>query len=242
MTFPSYGTFQGQINDQPAPAIEGDFASDNPVASLLAAPGSLQAGPLGVIVGRCAFAENDNQALPGVVSNKHAGVPSRLGFVGRAQAGALITAFLGSSTLTVQSGYEITLYNSGDFWGRFAAGASVGQKVYASYVDGSLSAAAAGAPTTAAATASFATNVMTVTVPGGVLGAGMPVTSAGVAAGTYITAQTGGTTGGAGTYTLSTAPGTIASQAATITTNLESNFTVQSTAAATELAQISSRP
>ena len=58
--------------------------------------------------------------------------------------------------------------------------------------------------------ATFATNVMTVTaLTSGYFAVGQVITSAGVTLGTYITSQTGGTPGGAGTYALSTSPGTI---------------------------------
>lgn len=242
MTFPSYGSFQTQINNQPAPAIEGDFASANPWTSMLAAPGSLQAAPAGVLVGRFAWAENDNQTGAGLVSNAHPGVASRLGFVGREQAGALITAFLGSYTMEVVSGYEVTLYTSGDFWARFAGGATVGQKVYASFYDGSCSSAATGSPTTEGITASLdnGTSHMTVTVAGATpIGPGMPVSGTGIAAGTTIVSQVSGTAGGLGVYLLSAAPTTEAAEAITVTTNFETNFTVQSTAGNGELAQIS---
>jgi hypothetical protein len=80
----------------------------------------------------------------------------------------------------------------------------------------------ASAPTTgqyavtsaATGTASFATNVMTVTaVTTGVFAVGQSITSAGVAAGTISSLGTG--TGGTGTYNLSTSPGTISAQAVT---------------------------
>lgn len=59
-------------------------------------------------------------------------------------------------------------------------------------------------------TATFATSVMTVaTLTSGYFAVGQAITSAGVTAGTYITSQATGTPGGAGTYNLSTAPGTI---------------------------------
>ena len=66
------------------------------------------------------------------------------------------------------------------------------------------------------ATASFATNVMTVTVAGssGSFAVGQQITSASVAAGTTITSLGTGT-GGTGTYNLSTSPGTISAQAVT---------------------------
>lgn len=72
-------------------------------------------------------------------------------------------------------------------------------------------------PVTGAAQASFATNQMTVTVAGtGSFAVGQVITSAGVTPGTYITALGTGT-GGTGTYTLSTTPGTIAAQAVSAT-------------------------
>jgi hypothetical protein len=66
-------------------------------------------------------------------------------------------------------------------------------------------------------TASFATNVMTVvTNTSGIIVVGDVVTSTGVTVGTTITALLTGTPGAVGsTYSLSTAPGTIATQAAT---------------------------
>jgi hypothetical protein len=51
------------------------------------------------------------------------------------------------------------------------------------------------------------------------------VTSAGVAAGTYVTSFGTGT-GGLGTYNLSTSPGTIAAQAVTTTSYVETQFTI----------------
>ena len=66
------------------------------------------------------------------------------------------------------------------------------------------------------ATASFATNVMTVTIAptSGTFQVGQTITSAGVAPGTTITSLGTGS-GGTGTYNLSTSPGTITAQATT---------------------------
>jgi hypothetical protein len=77
----------------------------------------------------------------------------------------------------------------------------------------------------ATVTASFATNVMTVTgVTSGQVLIGDLVVQTGVANPTYITAQTSGTSGGVGEYTLSTSPGTILS--GTVTTG---NFVLEVT-------------
>jgi hypothetical protein len=68
------------------------------------------------------------------------------------------------------------------------------------------------APVWLAATASFATNVMTVTVANGTIANGAVLNFPGVTAGTTISSLGTGT-GGTGTYNLSTTPGTIASEA-----------------------------
>lgn len=214
--------FQSQVNTQPAPAIAGDFCSANPRGSMLAGPGTLVAGPNGVTVGLFARARNDN----GLVSNGDPGVASRIGFVHRNQP-TMITAWLAQASLLVTAGLEITLFDSGDFWARFAAGATIGQKVFASYADGSAVAGTAGgtvagASVTASAgavvTGSIAATTLTVTaVTSGVLHVGQ--TLAGVTTPCTITALGTGT-GGTGTYTVSVsqtfASGTITASGTTM--------------------------
>ena len=71
--------------------------------------------------------------------------------------------------------------------------------------------------TVTGATASFATNVMTVTVAGtGSFAVGQTVSAVGVPANTYISSLGTGT-GGTGTYNLSTTPGTLTARATTAT-------------------------
>ena len=94
--------FQQQVNPQPAPAVEGDFASANPRASVLAGPGTLYAGVNGVTVGRFAWADAN-----GAVSNSGAGAPT--GFVHR-ELQALITAFLGQTSMLITPGMMVTLH------------------------------------------------------------------------------------------------------------------------------------
>lgn len=230
--------FQTQINAQPAPAVEGDFASINPMASMLASTNTLRAGSAGVTVGRFAFARNDT----GIVSNQNPGVAARLGFVQRDQPGVLITTFLGQASMVQQAGYGSTLFTKGEFWARFAGGAAVGQKVYASYYDGSASAAATATPTTEAVTVSTTNGsaVVSITTAGASpVSPGMPVSGAGIPVGATILAY-GTSTGGLGTVTLSAnATATATGVAMTTTLNVETPWTVDSTAAAGELAQIS---
>ncbi|TPJ12167.1 hypothetical protein FJW04_23220 [Mesorhizobium sp. B2-7-3] len=63
--------FQTQVAYNPAPAVEGDFASSNPRSTILAAAGALVCGALGAIVGRFAwlnYAQLDSDNAPAVVN------------------------------------------------------------------------------------------------------------------------------------------------------------------------------
>ena len=55
--------FPNQVGVQPAPAVEGDFASSNPRFSVLFGPGGAVAGPLGLVIGR--FCWRSSTALRG---------------------------------------------------------------------------------------------------------------------------------------------------------------------------------
>lgn len=133
-------TFQRTVNTNPAPAVEGDFASANPRRSLLAGEGALIAGTGGVIVGRFAWARNAD----GIVTNAKPAGAARVGFVGRNQP-VVITGWLEANSMTLTEGLEITLHDGGDFWCRFAAGAAIGQKVFVNDTTGLAVAGAAGA-------------------------------------------------------------------------------------------------
>ena len=44
--------------------------------------------------------------------------------------------------MLIPAGFGITLYDKGDFWARFAGGATIGQKVFASITNGTVTSAA----------------------------------------------------------------------------------------------------
>lgn len=231
--------FQTQVNYQPAPAIEGDWASSNPRASMLAGPGGFVADPInGVIAGRFAWADP-----LGIVRN--AGGLGRLGFVSRHQPSVIQTwpgigGANAQATLIVPPGLDITLHDSADVWARFAAGALVGQKVFAKYLDGSAVAGTAGTPPQAASvtgaiaagTATFTgsiaapvngttggASVLTASaVTGTIVTGGSALSGTGVVTGQTIVSQLpGGTPGGAGTYLLGLPQGIVTAQALTDT-------------------------
>lgn len=129
--------FQAAVYIDPNPAVEGDFASANPRASVLAGPGQLVAGDNGLTVGRFAWVDANGKA-----SNAGSGAPA--GFVHREQQG-LITIFLAEATMLVPKGLPVVLHNLGDFWAKTKTVATKSQKVFASLTDGTISTDAAGA-------------------------------------------------------------------------------------------------
>lgn len=198
--------FQSAVNQYPAPAVAGDFASSNPRASVLAGEGALIAGVNGVTVGRFAWTDSSGFAYS---SGSSGNLPR--GFVGRDQQ-ALIGLITNEATMLIRAGLPVTLFNLGDFWAKTNTVATIGQKVYANYADGSISTGATGSPpvsasvtadTGAVVTGSIAGTVLTVSaVTSGHLSVGDVISGSGVTAGTTITSLGTGT-GGTGTYNVS---------------------------------------
>lgn len=211
--------FPRQVNQYPAPAVAGDFASANPRASVLAGEGALICGLNGVTVGRFAWVGADG------ITTSNAGVGKPAGFVHREQQG-LITVFLAEVTNLVPRGLPITLHWSGDFWAKNdgAAAATTGQKVYANSATGQATTAATGTPPTGASvtaqqfanvaatstiavnsfTGSIAGTTLTVSVVGtGKVSPGVVIAGTGIDPGTTILQQLSGSAGVAGTYQVS---------------------------------------
>jgi hypothetical protein len=207
-------SFQTQVNQQPAPGVEGDFASANPRATVLAGPNALVAATGGLTVGRFAWLDTATASL---ASNAAPNASAPNGFVHNDHR-ALITTYLGETSMVIPAGFGVDLFNEGDFWvkNNGTTEAVPGQKAYANYADGRATFAASGAPTTggsgsastiapetASVTGSIIGNLLTVTAVGsGTLVVGGTLSGTGVATGTMITQQLTGTTGGIGTYTV----------------------------------------
>lgn len=194
--------FQTQVTIQPAPGEAGDFYGVNPRATVIAGPGQFVAPAGGLLVGNFAWFNTDT----GAVSQSY--VPGyQLGIVHR-ENNAIITQFLGEATLLIPTGLPVTAHSQGDFWARFAGGATPGQKVYADPGTGAPVAGGNSAPAitsfTGSVGASFtgvvAANVLTTSAVTGFLTPGDVVSGAGVA-NVVLGAQLTGPVGGAGTYT-----------------------------------------
>ena len=244
--------FQKQVNLTPAPAVAGDFASSNPRATVLAGPGGLVAGALGVTVGKFAWVD-DNGAT---VQSFGTATKAPDGFVHREQQ-ALIQAYLAESSMNVPQGFPVVLHNEGDFWAKLAGdnAATIGAAIYADYSNGDVCAVAApaGTPggagvyvTSAATTISAATatsfgNRLNVTAVGsGVLEVGDAVSGTGIPSGAVVASQVSGTAGGVGVYTLDL-PATAYAASTTVTAagGVLTAFKAKSAAAVGELVKIS---
>lgn len=131
--------FQKAVTIQPTYAVEGDFASSNPYATLLNSPeDGLSAGTGGAVVGRFGWVNQINQT----VSNAGATAPD--GFISR-NYNALINTLSAESSMTIPAGRTLALHSKGDFWAKTKTVATVGQKVFASTTTGEVSTGAAGA-------------------------------------------------------------------------------------------------
>ncbi len=204
--------FQTFVNQQPAPAVVGDFASMNPRAVALAGPGAFRADlSAPVVVGNFAWGKQSDGIAYGSVQ-----AGSVLGFVAN-ELQTVITDFLGQSRLAVQAGFPVTLYTHGDFWAAVGGGVvEVGDPIYAlsttgaPTVDEGVSGInpdtgyVAATPLAAAATSTGSsiaagTGVLTLgTVSNGPVQIGDNVSGTGVPDNVFVTAYLTGTPGASG--------------------------------------------
>lgn len=242
--------FQTSVSAAVAPGLPGGWASYNPHASMLqpntgdlTLPNaqSWKVGTGGAIVGNFAFADTITglctSAAPGTGTVRTDTAPGRLrvGFVQRDQM-VMITPWLAGSGLTVQPGAGLTLLSAGDVWTKFAGGATDGYFVFASYADGSAIAVATNtAPTGSAVTVTNTSGQPTLTVTAGTVPAvGSPLTGTGVPAGAYVVSV-------AGNVVTMSANSTAGVTSVTATTAAPTRYRVVGSAAAGELAKISTQ-
>ena len=226
--------FQVAVSAQMAPGIEGGWSGANPHFTLTN-PDEAQwvVGTGGVIVGRFAWGNTAN----GKLTSAHPGVSTvRVGFIHRDQP-VYITGLTLDSSMTLTVGQMVDALEDGPVWARFAGGATAGQKVYASYADGSCSAAATGAASTTTFSVTTTNGSPNLTAVGAGAVAGQPISGTGIPAGAYlVSVNTGAST--AVMSANATASGTVT---ATATTNYETAWTVRSNCLSGEVAKISVR-
>lgn len=191
MAFP-----QQTISLQQGFGVPGELFNDGPVRS---APWELISTPATNVVGARAC----TYVSAGVAAAGGTGI--FVGIIANPKVYANFNASL-APTLTLPDHTIAELITMGTLLATLTTASNPGDFVVFDTTTGALSVV----PSTISFTASFATNVMTVTVAptAGSIGPGSLITSAGVAPGTIVLS-------GTGPYTLSTSPGTITAQAAT---------------------------
>ncbi|GBQ90899.1 structural cement protein Gp24 [Gluconobacter albidus] len=156
--------FPTKINYTWGKGFPGGIASANPRRSAIPGPMGFVAGAGGVTVAAFGWVQADGVT----VLNKPIASEAPTGFVLRDQTG-LITPYLGESTMTLPSGFNVQLMTGGDYFAVSAATAATPeQAVYASTTDGTLQTGVAG------------------TVPEGTVATGWIVTQGGAAGSTII--------------------------------------------------------
>lgn len=131
--------FQKVVNQQPAPAVAGDWAGANPRASIPSNAGGFRAYSAGLVLGLFAWFNPDT----GVARNASAN-GGILGFAHREQK-ALLTTFLQEAGETIPGGYGVDGVAAGDLWADVGAGGcEVGNPIYANNTTGAAQAAAGG--------------------------------------------------------------------------------------------------
>lgn len=221
------GGFQQQVYAQPAAAVAGDRASQNPLFSFDAGPGGMVSGAA-LFVGRFAWADPPLDPNGGPTIANSNGTGPVAGFVMNVQQ-ALNTTFLSNAGMQIAQGQQCALQIGGDFWAvnDGSTDAVPGQKAFANYADGKVTFAAAGStPATGAsatgsdvAAATFSVTgyienddeLVVTAVGSGTVVAGATISGTGVNTGTKILSQISGTPGGIGRYRVSLAQADVAS-------------------------------
>jgi hypothetical protein len=231
------GGVQSQVTVQPARAVQGDFASNNPRYTFDAGSGGVVAGPNGLTIGLFAwlsFQGIDSDGAPAYANNNGSGPVA--GLVGRQEQG-LNTTYLSNAGMTIQAGFECAIFTAVDMWvvNNGTTTAVPGMKAYANFTNGQASFAVPGAPTTTTQTSATVTAGTAATFTGSISGNVLTISSAvvntlylgallggtgltGLNTGVHIVALLSGTFGAAGsTYALDQSELNIASEAMTAT-------------------------
>jgi hypothetical protein len=210
------GGFQTQVFNQPAQAVAGDRANQNPIATFDAGPGGLVADASGVAVGRfCWTTPPTDPNGTNSFATQVNGAGNVAGFLYN-DLQALNTVFLSDATMVIPAGLPVALATQGDFWvvNGGTTEAVVGQKAYANFGTGIVTFAATGSATVASAasgssvaastfsvTGSIQNDILTVTaVSSGTIVAGATISGTGITGSPQISSQLSGTAGGVGTY------------------------------------------
>lgn len=133
--------FQTQVNLRPGIGQAGHPASTNVASSAIGGYNAFRAGAAGLTVGTFGYRDGTNDSL---INNKQAATGQLpIGFIRAAPTSVL--SYGEASTQVFRAGFVVQPVVSGDFFAKSKTTATVGQKVFASTTDGTISTGAAGA-------------------------------------------------------------------------------------------------
>ena len=135
--------FQKTVNINPPLGVVGSFASTGVTHTVLAGTEKLVAAEAGLTIANFAWGDT----VGGTAQNaKPATVTGWVqGFVNRDSNIGVITDWQGQASMVIPKGLPVSIFDRGDFWVKSTTIATVGQKVFASDTDGTISTGAAGA-------------------------------------------------------------------------------------------------
>lgn len=129
-------SFPNRVNLDWPIGFPGEWASENPRRIVISGPNGYRAAKESLTIAAFAWVQDDGVTVANHPPSSDPTKPST-GFVYRAQQG-LMTHYLEESTLTIPSGFMVTLAEGGDVFALSANNATRGDAVYASISDGSI--------------------------------------------------------------------------------------------------------
>lgn len=136
--------FPKQVNSSMAIGKPGEKASDNPVSYVV---GQTVAGENGCFASRFAWQTagqtKDDIYNPATFANTGTGKPA--GIVEATTFQTIIDSLYNDNTMIIPEGSGVNIAQTGDYFVVVSAGATVGQKAFASLTNGSIKTASAGA-------------------------------------------------------------------------------------------------
>lgn len=119
----------------------GHPASTSPIIAAAGGPGAFKAASAGVSIATFVFRDTTD---PKVVTNvAPSSTAKAVGFI--QNLGQAIIGYGQSASMLIRGGVEVSPKVGGDFWAKSKTVAIVGQKVFASIIDGTISTGAVGA-------------------------------------------------------------------------------------------------
>lgn len=133
--------FQSSVGMYVGVGAEAQPASTSPIIAAAGGPNAFVAGENGVTIGTFVFRDATDETIVTNVAPTGTSVP--VGFI--QNVGQATIGYNLANSMLIAEGREVSPKVGGDFWAKSTTVATIGQKVFASVTNGTLSTGAAGA-------------------------------------------------------------------------------------------------